>query len=403
MIPQENQSSGFARLGTAAHTLGEKCLETGCDPIDYLGVAIKVEGEKFIVDGHMVDNVTVYVEACREQVALTKATFQAIEFNSELGHLFGGEDVGGPCDFVCLGSGVLVIGDYKNGTHPVEIEGNTQFFKYGLGMYEELKAENEIHTIRLIVIQPRCHHEDGPVRSKDYTVKELLRWKRKDLRPAIRRVQKVTTLIADGVPIDDMPEELRPHADSEWCHFCPINGVCGEYAKFNKQVIQSDFGKHDKLSLPAPNTLTVEEAEAIVSARSSITKWLEEVYNYRKHALSNGDKSEKFKIVESKGNRALKNERRAIRKLKRLVPESDLFKSELHGPATLEKVLYHYVKAQDNNFTHKDAKEFIDTLCFRPARGNAMVPIKDGRQSSLITASDDFAKDIKTAKTRKKR
>ena len=409
LIPKENTSSEPARIGSAAHILGEKCLETGCDPIDYLGTQIKVEGKKYTVDAHMVENVTIYVEACRDQVKLVKAEYEAVEFNSELAHLFDGEDVGGPCDFVCFGGGVLVIMDYKNGTHPVEIEGNTQFFKYGLGMYEVLKDKYDIDTLRIIVIQPNCHHIDGPVRGKDYPIKELMRWKRRDLRPAVRRVAQATELLADNNYAlhiletgEQLPNNLGPNAEHDACHFCPVSGICEQHKRLNSQLLKNDFKEDRELRLPKPNELTLEEAERIIKARGSITKWLEEVYNYRKHALESGVKSDNFKIVESQGNRAWRNERRVVRRIGRLIGQEHLYSKKLQGPAALEKALYIEMKKRDPRFTQRDAKEMIDSYTFRPTRGNSMVPIKDGRQSNLITAGDDFAMETNRKRSRGK-
>ena len=394
-IPKDNGSSRPARLGTAAHTLGEKCFETGCDPIQYLGTVIKVDGDRFTVDHKMVDNVTLYVEMGRDQYAQLDGEFEAIEFNSELGHLFNGEDVGGPCDYVCYGSGVLVILDYKNGTYGVEVENNPQFFKYALGMYEELKNRFDIHTIRLGVCQPNYNHENGPCRTVDYTVRELMRWKRKELKPAVLRVVWATDLMEAGEPI---PPELGPKASNEWCNFCPVNGFCETYASHNTQLMKAEFSDDDKAVLPKPNTLTVEEVEKLLSAETAIKKWLEELRAYRKQSLVAGDKSTQYKLVESLGNREFKKERRAVRKLKQWLDSADMYKAALESPAQLEKIL-----VSKTDLKIKEAKKIIDTLTIRVVRGVSMVSIKDGRPDVTRSITDDFAEDISEAKTRSKK
>lgn len=410
LISVENESSEPARLGSAAHTLGEKCLETGCDPIDYLHTQIIIEKKKYTVDTHMAEAVEIYVNACRDQVEEIEAVFQAVEFNSELAHLFDGEDVGGPCDFTCYGSGILVIIDYKHGTHPVEIDNNSQFLKYGLGMYEELKGKHEIHTLRTIVVQPNCSHADGPVRAKDYPIRDLRRWKRRTLGPAVKRVALASELISDEETAlriletgERLTEELGPHADADGCFYCPVSGICKRCKEMNQELIRHDFSEDLPLQLPEPSELTVEEAERIIMARGSITKWLEQVYNYRKLALQNGLSSDQFKMVDSVGHRAWKDEKRMIRKLGRILGRDNLYSKKLHNPATLEKEVYKEMKARNPSFTQKDAKELIGTLTFRPARGSSMVPIKDGRESNQITVIDDFADEIKAVKRSKRR
>jgi len=400
LIPKDNASSEPARIGSAAHLLGERCFETGCDPIDYLGTKIKIEGKSYEADAHMIEGVTIYVDACREQVKLVNAEYQAVEFNSELKHLFKGEDVGGPCDFTCYGSHILVMVDYKNGTYPVEIENNGQFLKYSLGMYEVLKRDYDIKTIRTIVVQPNCNHVEGPVRIKEYTVNELLRWKRRKLRPAVERVAKATVLLKDlnyAIKVletgEQLPGGLGPNAKRDACHFCPVSGICAEYKHLNTQLLKTEFVDSAPVKLPKPNMLTLEETENIISARGAITKWLEEVYTYRKHALESGVKSTRFKIVESKGNRAFKNERRAARKIGAIIGKENLYSKKLQTPATLEKAVYVEMKKDDPKFTQKKAKELVNEYTFQPTRGNSMVAIKDARESSLLTAREDFAED----------
>lgn len=394
-IPKDNVSSQPARRGTASHTLGEKCLETGCDPIQYLGTVIKVEGEKFTVDHKMIDNVTFYVDMCRDQYGQVNGEFEAIEFNSELGHLFNGEDVGGPCDYVCFGSGILVILDYKNGVYGVEVENNPQFLKYALGMYEHLKGRFNIHTIRLGVCQPNYNHEDGPCRTVDYTVKDLMRWKRRELRPAVARVVIATDLMLAGEPL---PPELGPNASSDWCNFCPVNGLCEEYANHNTQMMLAEFNEDDEIELPDHNTLTIDEAEKLLNAETSIKKWFEGLRSYRKQSLQAGNKSKQFKLVESKGNREYKSEHRSLRKLRKLLKNDLIFKTVLESPAQIEKIL-----ARNTSLTLKQAKAFIDNITIRPTRGVTMVSIKDSRPDITLTAIEDFAGDIKKARTRSKK
>ena len=52
-----NNSSAYAREGTAAHQLLQDCLEGGFDAEDLLGREYEIEGEVFIVDMDMADAV----------------------------------------------------------------------------------------------------------------------------------------------------------------------------------------------------------------------------------------------------------------------------------------------------------------------------------------------------------
>ena len=394
IIPAEEEPSYPAQLGTAAHTLKEKCHETGCDPVDYIGVQIRVDGKPFDVDGHMIDNVTSAVEFCRNITNDINAEFVHPEFNSELGHLFDGEDIGGPCDYLAIGNGILFIDDYKNGQHPVEVENNRQFLLYAAGCYETFKDKYDIREVWLAVSQPNYNHHKGPNRLWVISVRELKRWMRRELRPAVKRVQRVTEIFKAGeYPTEP---ELLPNPSDKGCFWCPLNGCCKAYDEYKGKELQTEFIENE--SLPDPNLLTVEEAERIIEMESAVTKWFKEVREYRKHALQNGDTSTKYKLVESLSNREWRNEKRAIRKLYRQFKNTTpMYKPlELNSPAQMEKMLMKHC-----GMTGKDAKTFIDAMCKRDLRGYSMAPMKDGREQVLLDPVNDFAEELAASDNQK--
>lgn len=212
----------------------------------------------------------------------------------------------------------------------------------------------------------------------------MLRWKRKVLTPAVIRVVLATDLILENKPV---PSELGPKASNEWCNFCPVNGLCEAYAKHNIKELKAEFSDIGELELPSFNMLTIEEADAIIAKESNIVKWLKDLKEYRKQALKAGEKSEKFKLVESLGNREFKYPRRVVRKLKKLIPEDYLYsEKKLESPAHIEKVI-----CLETELTLAEAKRFVDPLCKRDVRGVSMVLITDKRRDLQHSAADDFA------------
>lgn len=62
-----NESSVYAREGSAAHVLGERALQYEKRTEFWLGEVIEIEGEEFIVDDEMCENVQVYVDQVRRE------------------------------------------------------------------------------------------------------------------------------------------------------------------------------------------------------------------------------------------------------------------------------------------------------------------------------------------------
>lgn len=404
LIPAERETNYAADKGTATHTVGEKGLETGCDAVDYIGTKIAVEsGNHFIVDDHMASAAQVHIDYCRDQIKWLKKQGNGkiivfCEFNSELGKYFDREDIGGPCDYVIVGNGWLIIVDYKNGVFPVEVELNKQFLLYALGCYYRFRNECEIKNIKLAVTQPNYDHKDGPCREYELTRRELLQWKREALAPAVDRVQRATKIIAAGkIPTG----ELGPRYSDEGCFWCPIQGMCSEYKKHNKVLQVATTSKRGQVKFPKLSSLTLAEAEEILSHESQYISFLKSLKNYLKQAIANGTKSSKYKLVESNGNRTYKNDDLATaikikRKLRRCRDTVLMQPEILKSPAQLEQSL---VTAK--LLSAGDAKELINSLCVRPSRGPIMVDINDGRAAIVNTVENDFKDIVNTNKHRR--
>lgn len=374
---EPNKSTHASRLGTAAHFLGEKCLEIGCDPSDYLGEKIKVEHEVFDVDTSIVDNVQIYVDLCRNNESNSK--FIGIEYNSELKKQYD-EDVGGPCDHVAIRGTILYITDYKNGKYIVEAKDNTQLFLYALGCLYALRGKYTITRIEMTIVQPRADHKDGPCRSQNISVTKLLRWERKYLKPAIERVKEITHLIATDQYSPGEYPNLDPNPNDEWCTWCPRQGLCSVYNGNNEIAVKYE-------SLPQPNTLTLKEAEKIIESAEQYKKWIEKVKNYYYTSMQQGMESKKFKLVKSLGHRRWKSERKVARKLRKLGLNNDRIYAtpSIESPSQLTTILI-----KELGFKTTEAKEFIDSLVTRN-ESVILASINDKREAVNSDPADDFA------------
>lgn len=142
-IPQ-GPSSKYAEQGTAAHTLGEWCLEKDVDPKEFQGEIITTEeGNKFVVDNDMIEAVRVYYrtvkdEALKQGLQVSDIQLEA-RFNLEWLHkgMFGTNDASFAVPF-----GDLYIYDYKHGAGvSVDAIDNTQMVYYAIGASYDVERQ----------------------------------------------------------------------------------------------------------------------------------------------------------------------------------------------------------------------------------------------------------------------
>lgn len=176
------KSSAFAEEGTQAHALAEAMLRTIISGNDGADVEVAQEHLREAPEG-MSEHVDVYVDhvcglfAQPEAVALIE---QRVHVN---------EDVYGTADAVVWQPDAhhLHIVDLKYGAGvPVEVHDNLQLRIYALAAL--LTFKYAAHQVTATIVQPRCPHSAGPVRSVTFDVVDLLDF-HAELADAVRRVK----------------------------------------------------------------------------------------------------------------------------------------------------------------------------------------------------------------------
>ena len=177
-LAPEPSVSLAAELGTAAHKLGELCLEENKSPRDYDGEIITTEaGNSFTVDSDMIDAVNVYVGYVNTEVVKLDELDYEYQLNIEKSFnlswiapkMFGTNDA----SIVSHEAGYIEIIDYKHGIgNVVEPEENIQGIYYALGALGVMPPP-AIKTVKITIVQPRAPHPEGPVRSWTIGAKEL--------------------------------------------------------------------------------------------------------------------------------------------------------------------------------------------------------------------------------------
>lgn len=368
-VPFSDTGSVYAREGTAAHAVAEKCLLNGMDPVFYVGQ--KIEGIK--VTREMAAAVSVYVDKVRliAAGATQEITDENVECRFSLEALDPPEDMFGTVDFWMydeLRGKHLWICDYKHGAGvAVEAVDNPQLMYYALGAV--LANAVKPRKITVVIVQPRCAHHDGIVRDWTFDWEDLVAFK-EDLMVAAYETEKPDASLAVG----------------DWCRFCPALALCPAQQEFAVAVAQNEFADLDVQDdpLPQPHLLSGDELEVVLDKADYVMAWLRACQRYAQERLEAGEKVVgNYKLVTKRANRKWTDEDEVkdyLATLDGLEPE-DYTESALLSPAKLEKLLRTF------------GYDLPEGLTNRTPNGYSMVPVDDPRPeaSPQLSAADEFS------------
>jgi hypothetical protein len=172
----------------------------------------------------------------------------------------------------------------------------------------------DLHTIRVVIVQPRCGHSDGPVRGWQFPIADLIDWQA-DLLDAAARTDDPNAPIVAG-----------PH-----CKFCPAAAICPELEKRQHALVAAEF-----TDLTAPGY----DPEKLAQGLSMIPELEARIEAMRKFAygeLSEGRPIPGYKLVDKRPVRRWTDEA-AVRAVLKDVPDI-LTEPKLKSPAQIETVL----------------------------------------------------------------
>lgn len=232
----KDTTNRYAAEGTVAHDIGAQCLQEGYEPEVFLDQVMTADGFEFTVDQGMLDAVEEYVGFCRglkdRGIEHDPDTRHWVEHSltDALVRLY--PEFGGTADFVCWmpADKHLFVVDYKHGAGVmVEVENNSQLRYYALGAL--LSIDQPADNITIVIVQPRCEHEEGAIRRETFAAVDLLDFAG-DLIEAAKETEK---------------EDAPLHAGS-WCKFCPAAHACPELERQQHQLMEVQFDVVDQLS-----------------------------------------------------------------------------------------------------------------------------------------------------------
>jgi len=311
----ERRTSPHAAQGTAAHELGETCLETGKNAKDFKGKTIEADGMKFIVDEDMIDAVQVYVDHVRGLAGDNEIEVE-VRFDLSWLHagMFGTNDACVAEEF-----GDLHILDYKHGAGvAVDVINNPQLLYYALGRaYDAKRGEwGDFENVHLHIVQPRCFHVDGPIRTWSVSMDFL-----KDFADILKR----------GAIATEAPD--APFAAGDHCRWCSAAGFCPELARKTQAVARAEFGS----PLPEVEKLTPEQISKIVEHESMIKSFLGEVREYALHLRLQGKDLPGLKLVRKRSSRQWRDDELVKRSLGGAFPMEKVFNMNLKTVSQMEK------------------------------------------------------------------
>jgi hypothetical protein len=360
-------SSKYAEEGTDAHAFGAMCLTLKHNPGKHIGGDVAYDGRRLKVDKEMADAIQVYVD--HVWLDRPKDAVLQIEQKFDLSDVHPG--LFGTADAVIWDTKrkLLEVIDLKYGAGiAVNVTDNPQLHYYALGAL--LASKYPAKTVRMTIVQPRCDHADGPVRSQDIDALDLL-----DFKTDLKRFALAT---------EDPKAKL---CAGSHCRFCPASGICPELKKQAQVAAKGDFqpilpnAEERKAAGQLPYDPV--ELKKALDSREIVKAWLKAVDEFAYAELEAGRPIPGYKLVEKRASRKYRNgDGEVIEALQSDpmldVEQEDCFEPRcLKSPAQLEKVV---------------GKDWVAKFTVKESSGHALVPESDKRPAvTIATAQDDFA------------
>lgn len=353
-----NVASRFAAEGTAAHYIAAQCLENGLRPMEFCGESVMVDGFHIILDEELLAAVEDYVHYIEhtEQVGDEGTMEQSLTPALQKLH----PKLGGTSDYIRWRAKdkLLEVIDYKHGAGvPVDVDDNKQLKYYALGALlsnPEWRAE----TVKITIVQPRCDHEQGRIRS--YTF------------PAVDLVDYAGDIVEAAKRTEEFGADLRPSKKA--CRFCPANAAnkCPAIEKETQELVAASF---DMLE---PGKYSLEQIAEFLAKAPLVEARISALREFAYQRACAGEKIPGFKLVGKRATRKWKDEDAAKKQFEK-VPGA-MTEPELRSPAQLEKLL------GKKRFAH-----YTD-LVSKESSGHTLVPESDNRQSVEVAQLEHFDK-----------
>jgi hypothetical protein len=299
-FPQD-RSSKYAQIGTAIHSLSEKCLTVGKECKDFVGQTF----DGIEITQEQAELGQIYVDYVREMPGL-KLYEQRVSLEDVIPDCFG------TADCVTLRAGHLVVADLKTGAGVrVDVEENLQLLTYALGAFLKFDDLYAFEKITLCIIQPPLNNISV------WTIDRL------------RILQHAADLQAAALAIETEPNKFV--MSEKACGFCHVKTVCPEMKRIAGEAASKDFEV-----VKAENDLSfwLEKAKLIRG-------FLDSIEDEARTTINQGGSVEGWQLKPGNSTRKWKDTEQLKQHLLELGygEEQIMSKPEILSPAQMEKSL----------------------------------------------------------------
>jgi hypothetical protein len=236
---------------------------------------------------------------------------------------------------------------------PVEVKDNPQLLYYATGA--ALAYHNrQVKKIRVVVVQPRCHHPDGPIRSAEYEPADLMDF------IALLRERAAETEKPDAA--------LNPGA---WCRFCLAAPTCPALQQMALETAKLD---HEDAS--------ADDLADALGKVDVIETWCKRVREEGIRRARAGSPPTGYKLVATRATRKWKDENKAGAVLCADLgyDQACVYETKIRSPAQVEKLL-----------GKKTLGKVLLDLVETKSSGVTLVTLDDPRPPVTASVEDDFA------------
>jgi hypothetical protein len=311
-------SSSFAAEGTVAHHIASLCLLNGDEPKQFLGMTFEADGFEFTADEDMIAAVEEYVHYVLSTEREGDEGVIEQSFTPALKRLH--PEFGGNTDYARYRDSerLLEIMDYKHGAGvPVDVDDNMQLKYYALGALLS-NPHWKPETVRITIVQPRCDHEQGRIRSYDF--------------PAIDLVDFAGELVAAAKRTEEFGADLVPSKKA--CRWCAANAAnkCPAIERETQALVAQSFDMLEPEKYSLAQIAEFLDKAPLVEARISAMR------EFAYQRASAGETIPGHKLVEKRATRHWKDPVMVAEYLEPFAPEA-FTEPKLKSPAQVEKLL----------------------------------------------------------------
>ena len=370
-------SNSAAAQGTVAHELCDLCITNRKKPEYYLGDTFTTDGYSFIVDQEMADAVNVYLNYIS---GLPSGENVHSEQWCSLEYLGIPGLNGGTTDAIVIDEKhkTIYIIDFKYGQGVVvEVTDNTQLKCYAAGALDLLSSTLDVigYIVKLVIVQPRAFHPDGPVRELETTADDIFDWANNILKPA------ALAALQPGAP-------LTPNDKA--CRFCSAAGDCPAlYSKAQEMAVVDfdDIEIPEDSKFPPVPTLTPTQKIGIMEHSAAIKAFITAVEGTIKNEMESGSQAyaTHFKLVRKQTHRKFIDEIMDDLEspLLDLLPYERAFTTKLKGLTEIERSL-------KESMTAKQVGEILAGMVTKPEGTVVVAKLTDKRKAIEASAQREF-------------